>query len=123
MHQVPLATVVHMCVGAAVANSCRPSWPQTASARAAHDKPAGDNQVVGLSAADGKDIWSSPRSGLRLFTNAAVTVCAGRAGVVHGWIAANAETPLPPDSVPSGCGQPRALAEAVPSWGDGPIGS
>ncbi|MFI2031122.1 hypothetical protein [Streptomyces buecherae] len=35
---------------------------------APHDKPAGDNQVVGLSAADGKDIWTSPRSGLRLST-------------------------------------------------------
>ncbi|WP_431042015.1 PQQ-binding-like beta-propeller repeat protein [Streptomyces sp. P1-3] len=33
---------------------------------ALRDKPAGDNQVVGLRAADGKDVWTSPRSGLEL---------------------------------------------------------
>ncbi|MFH8371824.1 PQQ-binding-like beta-propeller repeat protein [Streptomyces sp. NPDC018031] len=30
--------------------------------------PAGDSQVVGLGAADGKDVWTSPRSGLGLST-------------------------------------------------------
>nr|WP_222625447.1 PQQ-binding-like beta-propeller repeat protein [Streptomyces buecherae] len=60
---------------------------------ALRDKPAGDNQVVALSEADGKELWTAPRSGLRLSTDAAVTVCAGRAGVEHGWIAANAESP------------------------------